>query len=368
MISVIIPVLNEEETIQATIDELDLWFKSAMVGRRYEIIVINDGSTDGTARLLESLSLERPWVRVAHHPYNIGRGQAVRTGLLHARGDYVVTIDADLSYEPSHIKLLVEPLERGEADITLASAYHPEGRVENVPFRRALISRLGNWVLGLGTYGEFHTVTCIVRGFRRKALMEMELINTDKDLHLEIIQKAQLFGLRIMEIPAVLAWRDRKRQARTVKKKSALRILPGRGSVIGSHLAFGFSMRPGLFVVVPLLALAVAITAGSASLVYSFFAHLATPNGLSGLAGLYQSLRTTLLDGNLTMIIVFFAAIILMQFFAFVMIASQNKRTYEEMVVLLGRMNGKLRDLQAGQEIEPVIEESLPKVPSQKAS
>lgn len=359
MISVIIPVLNEEDTIRGTVDELAAWFETSMPGRAFEIIVVNDGSTDRTALVLKELADERAYLQVAHHPYNIGRGQAVRTGLLHAKGDYVVSMDADLSYEPNHIRILIEPLERGEADITLASAYHPEGKVENVPFRRALISRIGNWVLSLGTYGEFHTVTCIVRGFRRDAIANIDLVNTDKDLHLEIIQKAQLFGLRVREVPATLAWRDRKRQSRSVKKKRPIRFLPGRGSVIGSHLAYGFAMRPSLFVVIPLITLALAIAAGSATLLYQFGRHLFGSSHASWVSGVYQALRTTLIEGNLTLIIVFFAAVILMQFFAFVMIASQNKRTYEEMIVLLGRTNDRIRELQASDDKKTSVKKAV---------
>lgn len=352
MISVIVPVLNEADTIASTIAELDDWFRSAMPGQRYEIVIVNDGSTDATANVLSGLTETHPWVRRVDHAHNIGRGQAVRTGLSHANGDYIVTIDADLSYSPDHIKHLLEPLQRGEADITLASAYHPDGRVQNVPLRRALFSRLGNWVLGLGTYGELHTVTCIVRGFRKDAMLGIDLINTDKDLHLEIIQKAQLFGLRIKEVPANLVWRDRKRKTRTLQKKKAMTLLPGRGSVVGSHLAYGFSMRPGLFVIVPLVVLSVAIVLGGLTLAYQFLQHLlAVDDGVS-LQSVYQSIRTTLIDGNLTMIIVFFLVIILMQFFAFVMIASQNKRTYEELVVLMGRMSARINALQSQRKSE----------------
>ncbi|WP_322991006.1 glycosyltransferase family 2 protein, partial [Hoeflea sp.] len=114
-ISLIIPAYNEAAIIQATVGELDAFMKRAMPGRTYEIIVVDDGSTDGMADKLTALDM--PNLRVERHARNRGRGAGVRTGFAVAVGEYVVTLDSDLSYSPDHIPRMLAPLEEGKADI-----------------------------------------------------------------------------------------------------------------------------------------------------------------------------------------------------------------------------------------------------------
>src|SRR3954447_5495114 len=106
------PVYNERRTVDTAIERVLATGQS--VGG-LELIVVDDGSTDGTRELLEShASLEN--VKVLHHDRNRGKGAALQTGLMHARGEYCTVMDADLEYDPSNFSMLVAPLLAGEAD------------------------------------------------------------------------------------------------------------------------------------------------------------------------------------------------------------------------------------------------------------
>lgn len=345
-ISVVIPVLNEETTIVGTLEELIGWFSTEMPSETYEIIIVDDGSTDKTAATVSTFSAAHPQVRIVQHGWNIGRGRGVRTGFAHSRGNFVITMDADLSYAPHHIRDLLEPLRAGEADITLASAYHPDGKVINVPYRRLIVSQLGNLVLRLGTFGEIHTVTCLVRGYTREVVETLQLTSDGKELHLEVVQKAPLFGFRIREVPATLEWRDRKRKARSTGKKRKVRFLPSKGSTVVSHLSYSFLLRPALLVMTPVLVLVGILCLGAAILLINIISRFISAEKASIPDALYTSLHDTLIDGGLTLLIMLFSGILLFLFISFAAMTAQSKKSYEEMIVLFSRVQRQLDNLE----------------------
>ncbi len=229
-VSVIIPMFNEEDNAETTLHTVAEALQD--LGVSYEIIPVNDGSTDRTLKVLEDISKRLPHVRVVSYSINRGRGMALRAGFNEARGDFIVTMDADLSYSPKYIKQMVEILKNDEADIVVASPYMPGGGLQNVPFNRGLISRMGNLFLRWIFPGNLHTYTGIFRGYRRLVVEGMLLESNEKEIHLEIIARAMGLGYRIKEIPAVLESRK--------KGKSKFRF----GSTVVSHLIFAFLHRP----------------------------------------------------------------------------------------------------------------------------
>lgn len=111
MLSVLMPAYNEAQTLLAAVKRtLDVDYPCAI-----ELIVVDDGSSDDTPRVLEAVSDER--FRWHRHPHNQGKGAAVRTAATLAQGDYVVVLDADLEYAPADIPQLLEPILRGEAEV-----------------------------------------------------------------------------------------------------------------------------------------------------------------------------------------------------------------------------------------------------------
>lgn len=116
-LSIVIPCFNERATIEHLIDAV----RSAPV-EKIEVIVVNDASTDGVKELLEGSLRERIDVLV-HHDVNQGKGAALRTGIAHASGDYVIIQDADLEYNPQEYPRLLTPLLDGRADVVYGSRF-----------------------------------------------------------------------------------------------------------------------------------------------------------------------------------------------------------------------------------------------------
>lgn len=245
-VTIVIPMFDEVEnagdTIAAVADLLD------REGWDFEIVPVNDGSTDGTAALLSELAKADPRVRPAGYTNNRGRGYALRTGFAAARGSYVAALDADLSYTPDHaVRMIRMLIDDPETDIVLASPYMPGGRVDGVPFIRLLFSRTGNWVLRRALAQPVYTSTGVVRAYRREALRKLELTADGKEIHLEILSEAMVLGMRIVEMPAVLASR----------KKGSSKFRPRR--TVASHLVFGMLERPAA--IFAALAVALMLTA-----------------------------------------------------------------------------------------------------------
>ncbi len=262
-ISVVVPMHNEVENLPATIDRIAR--SLAETHCTFEIIAVDDGSTDATRRRLESIALGDPRLRVVSYSPNRGRGYALRRGFAEARGGIVATIDADLSYDPSHLGQMLRMLaEHPEADIVVGSPYAKGGETINVPRGRLWISRWGNRLLGLAMPGHLTAVTGILRAYRREVLEVLDLESNDKEIHLEIVSKALAAGFVPIEMPAVLTGRVRG------KSKFLLR------ATVGSHLVFSFYEKPVLlFGLIGALILGLGLGCGS-RLIYLW--HLGTLN------------------------------------------------------------------------------------------
>jgi glycosyltransferase involved in cell wall biosynthesis len=218
----------------------------------YEIIAVNDGSTDNTLKELNSLSERNGNMKVVSYSKNIGRGMALRKGFQTSTGEIIVSIDADLSYDPHYILDLIKILEtEQEIDFVLGSPYMPGGGVQNVPFHRLWISRLGNKILRFAMPNRIYTSTGIFRAYRRKVLDSLELESDGKEIHLEILSKALALGYRVKETPAILTGRK--------KGKSKFRF---RKTTL-THLVFSVFEKPMMiFGFVGLLTLGIGLLMG----------------------------------------------------------------------------------------------------------
>ncbi len=232
-ISVIVPMYNEQENAETTIDRLSTALDST--GLSWEIIVVDDGSTDETkSRVLQTTSSHKRVRLVSYFP-NRGRGRALRAGFAEAKGEIVCTVDADLSYDESHVVRMVEALKANpEVHVVLGSPYMQGGKTVHVPLGRLLPSRVGNRILGACLGGRLATVTGILRAYRRECITSLELESDGKEIHLEILSKVLAMGYKVMEIPATLRSRERGRSKGKV----------GRTSI--SHLIFSFQEKPAV--------------------------------------------------------------------------------------------------------------------------
>jgi dolichol-phosphate mannosyltransferase len=230
-ISVIIPMFNESENVESTLNRV----KQALASFKgtYEIIAVNDGSLDNTLEILNRLAEQDGTLRIVSYPNNIGRGMALRKGFKQSSGEIIVSIDSDLSYDPHYILDFIKILEtEQEIDFVLASPYMPGGGVKNVPTLRLWISKVGNKILRFAMPNRIYTSTGIFRAYRRKVLDSLELESDGKEIHLEILSKALALGYRVIETPAILTSRKRGKSKFKFRKTAI------------SHLVFSVFEKP----------------------------------------------------------------------------------------------------------------------------
>jgi glycosyltransferase involved in cell wall biosynthesis len=232
-ISVIIPMFNEQDNARDTIRRVIETLEPS--GLSFEIIPVNDGSTDRTLEILEEIARADGRVRVGTYRKNGGRGKALRHGFSLARGDYVASIDADLSYDPKYILEMARTLDaEGDIDVVLASPYMEGGSAVGVSPNRLFISRMGNKILKAALPEEINTITCVVRCYRRGVLDSLDLESDGKEIHLEILSKVLAMGYKVREIPATLTSR-KKGKSKFAFKATAF-----------SHIVFTVFERPSL--------------------------------------------------------------------------------------------------------------------------
>lgn len=205
-ISLIIPCCNEEAGIPQLEKALPAVIAELSDYGPVEIVLVDDGSTDGTWDALGGLATRVPGVQLVRHPMNYGLGAAMRNGFAHARGSIVVTTDADGTYPFTEIPKLLERLTTDTAIVT-ASPYHPAGGVDGVPRWRLVLSRGASQcyrtVLGRKE-NTVHTYTSLFRAYRREILPYIMPEHQGFLAVAEILVRATLAGYPIAEYPTIL--------------------------------------------------------------------------------------------------------------------------------------------------------------------
>jgi len=199
LLSIIIPVYNEVNTLEKILDKVE----KAELPVKKEIILVDDGSTDGSRELLKKLA-KRKGYKVILRDKNGGKGLALRTGFKHASGDLITIQDADLEYEPEDIALLLHPILRGWTNVVYGSRFLGQKLLSQQ--RWAMPTHyLGNKLLSILTsllYFRWITdmETCY-KVFTREALDSIKLNSKHFDFEPEITAKFIKKGYRIMELP-----------------------------------------------------------------------------------------------------------------------------------------------------------------------
>jgi len=187
-ISVVIPCYNEEENIEPLIDELRAALEP--LGRPYEIIYVDDCSTDGSLRKLLEIANAYPALRVLKHKQNLGESAAILSGYEHARGRIVFSMDGDLQNDPADIPKFLEAL----ADCDAVCGVRAE-RLDS--WVKRLSSRIANGVRGWVLNDNIHDAGCTYRAIRREALTQLIAF---RGLHRFIPTLLRIHGFRVREI------------------------------------------------------------------------------------------------------------------------------------------------------------------------
>lgn len=246
VVSIIVPAFNEASILETNLLRLCDYMKSLAGEYDWELIVVNDGSSDATGEIADNFAKTISNVKVIHHVVNLNLGQALRTGFANSRGDYVIVLDIDLSYSPDHIEQLLKTIHDTKAQVIVASPYMKGGKVSNVPTLRKVLSKWANKFLSFfNPHIDLHTITGMVRAYDGKFLRSMDLKAMGVEINAEIVYKTQLLRGRIIEVPAHLDWGIQK--AAQTGRISNFRVVKG----IFAYIISGFMFRPFMFFFLP---------------------------------------------------------------------------------------------------------------------
>jgi dolichol-phosphate mannosyltransferase len=165
-VSVVVPVRNESGNIAPLIGEI----AAALAGRRFEIVYVDDGSTDATASELRTLMAKHPWLRAITHAESCGQSAAVRSGVAVARAPLVVTLDGDGQNDPAFIPTLVDALERGTPKVALVAGQRVGRKASGF---KKLQSRIANTVRGAILRDGTRDTGCGLKAFRRDVFLSL---------------------------------------------------------------------------------------------------------------------------------------------------------------------------------------------------
>ena len=196
-LTVVIPVYNECGTVEEVLKRV------AKAPLRKEVIVVDDGSDDGSREILERLSGNAgppDELRIFFHARNRGKGAAVRTGIARATGDWILIQDADLEYDPRDYPLLLAPLLDGRADVVYGSRFLG-GAGQTRYFQHYLANRFLTFVTNLLTHQNLSDMETGYKVFRRQVLDGIRLRSDRFEFEPEITAKVTRRGYRIYETP-----------------------------------------------------------------------------------------------------------------------------------------------------------------------
>lgn len=199
-ITVIIPVFNEKNTIQEILKRVE------KIGLANEIIIVDDGSTDGTREILQEYNNTNPY-KIILHEYNQGKGAAVNTGIQAANGDVIIIQDADLEYDPREYPNLLKPIEEGIADVVYGSRFLGAAR-RPILFWNMVANKILTLVTNILYNNILTDMETGYKVFKREVVKDMTLHAKRFDFEPEFTAKVLKKKVRIFEVPISFNPRD----------------------------------------------------------------------------------------------------------------------------------------------------------------
>jgi glycosyltransferase involved in cell wall biosynthesis len=198
-ISVVFPVYNEAGNVEALVD--DVTRACDPLGKEYEIVIVDDGSQDGTQDVLRRLKARVPRLRVVMFRRNFGQTAALQAGITHARGEILITMDGDGENDPADIPKLLDALAKGP---DMVCGWR-QGRWQGSFFTRRLPSEAANRLIAMATNVRLHDYGCQFKAFRREVAAGLKLYG---EMHRFVPVLASDLGASIVEVP--VGYRQRR--------------------------------------------------------------------------------------------------------------------------------------------------------------
>ena len=207
-VSLVIPAYNESAIISDTIRAVSA--KLAELTDSYEVLIVDDGSTDGMAELVGNCG--DPRVRLESYSPNHGKGRAVRVGMLAAQGDVILCTDADLAYGVDVFAVMLERFSKGDMQLVIGSRRIGPNGYQSYPPLRLLASRCFNLLVRLIS-GLTYDTQCGIKGYRREAARRIfsKCTINGFSFDFEVLMRADKLGLKVEQIPvSVINFRESK--------------------------------------------------------------------------------------------------------------------------------------------------------------
>lgn len=224
-ITVIVPCYNEEQSISYLARSLDHFAAQAAAKYKVSFVFVDDGSKDKTLEGLQRQFGGRSNCQIVQHPQNRGIAAACLTGFAAARDEVLCVIDADCTFDPSHLATMI-PLLKDDVALVTASPYHRDGGVMNVPAWRLLLSRGASQLYRYVLSNKLASYTACFRIYRRSAVVNMRLQHSGFTGIAEILVRLDRAGAKIVECPAVLEARvlgiSKMKVGRTITEHAGL--------------------------------------------------------------------------------------------------------------------------------------------------
>lgn len=204
-VTVVVPTYNERENLESLV--------AAVLDHGYRILIVDDGSPDGTGVLADEIAAHNELVEVIHRPVKEGLGPAYAAGFAHALAggaEVICEMDADFSHDPGDLPRLVEALASGKRDLVIGSRYVPGGSTPDWPIHRRVLSRAGNLYARLMLGLKVHDATAGFRAYRAARLPELKFDTCQASgygFQVELAWRATRLGFEVFEVPIV--FRDR---------------------------------------------------------------------------------------------------------------------------------------------------------------
>lgn len=298
-ISVVIPVFNERENLRPLYEGIREVLDD--MGRTWELLFVDDGSTDGSYAVQQDIALLDGHVRVVRLRRNFGQTAAMSAGFDHAQGEIIITMDGDLQNDPTDIPMLVETLETGY-DIVSGWRKGRKDPLISKRFPSFISNKVASWVTGV----KLHDYGCTLKAYRKEILDEIHLYG---ELHRFIPALAGAIGARVGEVEV-------KHHARTngKSKYGVGRLLRGFLDILSLKLLISYSTRPmQIFGGLGMLSILMGILSAGATV----FMKLAVGTNMTGNPLLYMTILAVLVG---------------IQFITMGFLGEINIRTYHESV------------------------------------